>query len=134
MFFLKNHFLKKIAIEFHRLKRKWIFSGIYKPPAQGDNKFIKIINKVRSKYLDQFENILIAGDFNMTIDNPYLHTLLQLFGLTVLINTPTYYQFYNLTCIDHFFNKIQTLFKLYKTFEISLSDHHNNPVNSAVKM
>ena len=70
----------------------------------------------------------------MTIDNPYLHTLLQPFGLTTLINTPTYYQFYNQTWIDHFFNKIQTLFKLYKTFEISLSDHHNGPVNSAVKM
>ena len=60
----------------------------------------------------------------MNIANVHLKTLLQLFNLNALINSPTCYQSHIPTCIDHILTNQKTLFKFSKTFEIGLSDHH----------
>ena len=67
----------------------------------------------------------MIGDLNMTIENFHLNTLLQLFNLNALINSPTCYQSHILTCIDHILTNQKSLFnKFSKTFETGLSDHH----------
>ena len=75
----------------------------------------------------------------MSIEN-ILNTLLQLFSLNALINSPTSYQLhiptgndhisptsYQLhipTGNDHILTNQKSLFKFSKTFETGLSDHH----------
>ena len=57
----------------------------------------------------------------MSIEDVHLNTLLQLFTLNALINSPTCYQSPIPTCIDHI---LKSLLKFPKTFETGLSDHH----------
>ena len=60
----------------------------------------------------------------MSIEKVQLNTLLQLFNLNALINSPTCYQSHIPTCIDHILTNQKSLFKFSKTFETGLSDHH----------
>ena len=60
----------------------------------------------------------------MIIENVHLSTLLQLFSLNALINSPTCYQSHIPTCIDHILTNQKSLFKCFKTFETGLSDQH----------
>ena len=62
--------------------------------------------------MHQYEDMLITGDFDITIDNPYLDNLMELYEITTLINTLTCYQSHNSTCIDHFLPNHKALFKL----------------------
>ena len=52
---LNNHPLvpnvEIINIEFHQLKRKWIFLGCYKSPTQNDLEFIASFTKIVDFYL-----------------------------------------------------------------------------------
>ena len=59
----------------------------------------------------------------MSIKNVHLNTLLQLFYLNALINSPTCYQSHNLTCTDRILRNQKSLFKFSKTFEIGSTDH-----------
>ena len=54
------------------------------------NLLFKVMNlsKFVSKHTYINENILIAGDFNMTIGNAYLDNLMRPFDLTTLVTTP----------------------------------------------
>ena len=60
----------------------------------------------------------------MSIENVHANTLMQLFNLNALINSPTCYQSHIPTCIDHILTNQKSLFKFSKTFETGLSDQH----------
>ena len=60
----------------------------------------------------------------MSIENVHSNTLMQLFNLNALINSPTCYQSHIPTCIDHILTNQKSLFKFSKTFETGLSDQH----------
>ena len=62
----------------------------------------------------------------MSIENVHLNTLLQLFNLNALINSPTCYESHIPTCIEHILINQNSLFKSSKTFETGLSDHHKS--------
>ena len=68
--------IETFGLEFHKIKRKWVFAVTFKPPVVNDleetNELIKILNYFCSKY----ENLLIIGDLNMSIENVHLNTLL----------------------------------------------------------
>ena len=70
----------------------------------------------------QYEDILIAGDFDTTIDNPYLDNVMLLFDQTTHINTSTCHQLHNSTWIDHFLTNHKALFKLSELFKMVLFD------------
>ena len=57
-----------ICLEFHQVKRKWLFVGTYKSPVvnylEFFNELIKILNHFSSKY----ENLITIGDLNMSIE------------------------------------------------------------------
>ena len=60
----------------------------------------------------------------MSIENVHSNTLMQLFNLNALINSPTCYQSHIPTCIDHILTNQKSLFKFSKTFKTGLSDQH----------
>ena len=70
---------------------------------------MKAINTIVNEYSAQYENIVIFGDFNMTVDNS---------------KEPTCFQSHNPTCIDKFLTNQKAMFKLSRLFETGLSDHH----------
>ena len=78
-----------IALEFHQLKRKWLFLGCYKPPNFKDLEFTDIVAKIIDSYSQNYENVLIVGDLNMVTENIHLKNLLQFYNFTPLIKQPT---------------------------------------------
>ena len=60
----------------------------------------------------------------MSIENVQLNTVLQLFNLNALINSPTCYQPHIPTCFDHILTNQKYLLKFSKTLETGLFDHH----------
>ena len=69
----------------------------------------------------------------MNIANVHLKTLLQLFNLNALINSPTCYQSHIPTCIDHILTNQKSLFKFSKTFETGLPADHHKLISTTVK-
>ena len=60
----------------------------------------------------------------MSIKNSHLQNLMQINNLSPLIKEPTCFQSHNPTCIDNFLTNQTAMFKLSRSFEIGLSNHH----------
>ena len=63
--------------------RKWLIIGLYKPPNQKEEYFLRNFGVVLNNYLS-----ILLGDFNLTNSNKYLPDFMTLFNLESLINTP----------------------------------------------
>ena len=60
----------------------------------------------------------------MSIENVHWNTLLQLFNLNALLNSPTCYQSHIPTCLVHILANQKPFFIFSSTFETGLSDHY----------
>ena len=80
------------AVEFHQNKRKWLSLSVYKPPNQNDSLFVEAISAIINEYSAQYKNIVIFGDFNISVENPHLQNLTQIYDLTLLLKKPTCFQ------------------------------------------
>ena len=116
--------LELIAIEIHQNKRRWLFIGMYKPPSQSDREFTNRLSSIIDYYSPKYENLILIGDFNLSIENQHLDALIQAYNLNNLINKPTCFQSNTPTCIDLILTNKKDLFKLSNTFETGISDHH----------
>ena len=56
-----------IGLEFHQIKRKWLFVGTYKPPVVNDLEFTNELIKILHYFSSKYENLIIIGDLNMSI-------------------------------------------------------------------
>ena len=70
-----------ILIEFSIRTRKWLFVGLYKPPSQTEHSFLNNLSLVINRLICQYENLMLIGDFNMTIENENLEFFMNSFGL-----------------------------------------------------
>ena len=53
----------------------------YKPPSEGEEFFISNLDKTINAFSTKYANILLMGDFNLTIENKHLEELLSLFNV-----------------------------------------------------
>ena len=113
-----------IVLEFNQSKRKWLILGIYKTPNQKEAAFLQHLSCLLDFYNTAYENIIIIGDFNMTIENHYFNDFMEMFALSYLISNPSCFQSINPTCIDLTLTNKPNLFKLSAKFETGPSDHH----------
>ena len=88
--------------------------GIYKPLIQNETEFLQQLSSVVAFYYPRYENIIIIGDFNMTVENHHLS----------LMTKPTCHQSKIATCIDLILGNKKSLFNLCDNFETCLSGHH----------
>ena len=112
------------AIKIHQNKRRWLFINTYKPLSQSDNEFTNRLSLIIDYYSPKYENLILIGDFNLSIENQHLDALIQAYNLNNLINKPTCFQSNTPTCIDLILTNKKDLFKLSNTFETGISDHH----------
>ena len=61
-----------VLIEFSIKTRKWLFIGLYKPPSQNENNVLDNLSLIINRLTCQYENFMLIGDFNMTIENKNL--------------------------------------------------------------
>ena len=103
--------IEAIIFEFLVKTLKRLCIGLYKSPSQNENYCLDILSKVLSKQTCQHENIVLIGDFNLTVNKKILGVLMNTFNLESLINKPTCFQSANPTCIDLILTNKKTLFK-----------------------
>ena len=113
-----------IFFEVNVQSSKWLLEDFYKPTSQNEIFFISNLSKTINAFSTKYDNILLMGDFNLTIKNKHLEELLNLFNLKNLISSPTRFQSINPACIDLILTKQEDLFSNSNTCEVGLSDHH----------
>ena len=99
--------------------------GCYKPPSQNEGFFISNLFKTIKAFSTKYDNILLMGDFNLTIENKHLEELLSVLNIKSLISYPTCFQSINPTCIDLILTNQEDLFSNSNTCEVGISDHHH---------
>ena len=89
-----------ILIEFSIKTRKWLCFGLYKPPSQNDKYFLDNLSLIVNKLTCQCENIILMGDFNLTVENKKLEVFMSTFDMECFIKKPTCFQSAKPNCID----------------------------------
>ena len=74
-----------ILIEFSIETRKWLCIGLYKPPSQNDKYFLDNLSLILNKLNCQFDNIMLMGDFSLTVEKKNLEVFMSTFDLDFLI-------------------------------------------------
>ena len=126
-----DNLTETIFLEVNVQSSKWPFVGCYKPPSQNEEFFISNLSKTINAFSTKYDNILLMGDFNLTIENEHLKELLNLFNLRSLISSPTYFQFINPTCVDLILTKQEDLFSNSKTRDVGIFDSSSFSFNNA---
>ena len=66
-----------IMFEFLVKTQKWLCTGLYKPLFWNENYFFDILSKVLTKQTCQYENVILIGDFNFTVNNWNLRVFIK---------------------------------------------------------
>ena len=112
-----------LEIKLH--KKKWILCGGYNPHNNSINYFLEHISKAMDTYLDQYDNMLLLGDFNCEETNIVMKTFFDTYNLKNLIKEPTCFKnTENPSCIDFIVTNKERSFAHTKIIETGLSDHH----------
>ena len=117
--------IEMIMSEFLVKTRKWLCIGLYKSPSQNKIFFLDIFSKVLNKQACQYENVILIGDFNLTVNNKNVGVFMITSGLESLINKPACFQSANPTSINLILTNKKTLFKNSNVLEVGISDHHS---------
>ena len=115
---------KILALELKLSKTNWLIIGTYKPPSLSDITFTSEIKNVLTFYRSTHDNMLLMGDFNMTLDNPNFNESIEDHEISALISEPTCFESINPTCIDNFLKRKKTRFMNTLTFETGVSEYH----------
>ena len=113
-----------LCFEFTIRNKKWLLIGIYKPPIKPNLTFIEQLSKSLDFYSATYENIIVIGDFNMTLDENIMKEFCSTFDFKSLIKEPTCFQSTKPKCIDLILTNRSNSFMSNSVIETGLSDHH----------
>ena len=126
---LSNHTLDEgiefIVFEINLRKRKWLVIIIYRNPSKTNKDiFIQNLSNTLDFYTADYDDYIIAGDFNLEPENDLLKTICEDHNLTNLIKEKTCWKSKSGTCIDLILTNRKNCFQFSQTWETGLSDHH----------
>ena len=84
--------IEGIFIELNINKCKWLLMGGYNPNKESISYFLSHVSKIIDMYLKDYENIILIGDFNSTVNENSMSEFGQIYNLHNLINEPTCYK------------------------------------------
>ena len=105
-------------------KRKKLVIGIYKPPQSCSKMFIEKLSNQLTDLHTSYDNILLLGDFNMTLEDLKLQVFCGTHDLENLIKEPTCFKGKDPSCIDLILTNQKQLFMKSRTFITGISDFH----------
>ena len=90
---IKSHKLPKevegIFIKLVIRNTKWLIMGGYNPNKKNISNFLEHVSKELDKFLPQYENLLLLGDFNSEMCEDDMKNFCETYHLTNLITDPT---------------------------------------------
>ena len=110
-----------IFLEINLRLRKWLIVGAYKPPDQYKPVFLESLSKSLSIYLDTYENVILLGDFNLTLEDKNSQLFADSFNLEYLTKKPTCFKG-SPSCIDPIMTNRKAYFKKAGVLETGISD------------
>ena len=105
-------------------KKKWVLLSVYRPSTQSEEIFLDNLGRALDKYSGEFENFIILGDFNMTVNEGELKNFLDLYSLKSMVREPTCFKSENPKCIDLILTNRDRSVHSTTTIETGLSDFH----------
>ena len=78
-----------ILFELNLRKEKWMFMGIYRPPAQNKQYFLENLYMSVDHYLSIYDNHIILRNFNMEPNSPILILFMRSLNLFNIIKSNT---------------------------------------------
>ena len=125
---LKFHPDKEIEgffLEINLRKTKWLIMAGYNPKKEDITYFLDYVSQGIDKYICNYDNILLVGDFNSEICEKDMNEFCDSYNLKSLINEPTCFKSrLNPTCIDLLLTNQDKHFQNSSTIESGLSDFH----------
>ena len=108
-------------------KDTWIVCAMYKSPTVKNSEFESIFQTLCEELLCKYDKVIIMGDLNFNLLKPdcFLKTMLPVFDLKNLINSPTCKKSINPTLIDVLLTNVSNRFLQSFSIDIGLSDFHN---------
>ena len=117
--------MEVVSIEINLRKEKILIIGLYKPPSQCRIEFLLNLKNGILPIIQNYDKIIIFGDFNMTVENSDLSSFMDIFELDSLITKPTCYKnLNNPSCIDLILTNCKHSFLHSATIETGISDFH----------
>ena len=114
-----------IAVELNLRKQKWLIFSIYRNPSQNLRYFLSHLTALLDYYSENYENIIIIGDFNNVTTSIEISSFMADHGLYSLVNNPTCFKSVNGRCIDLILTNKKHSFQKSQSFETGVSDHHH---------
>ena len=87
--------------------------------------FLDNLSLPLTKMSCEYENVMLIGDFNLTVENKNLEVFMNAFDLECLIKKPTCFQSTSQSCIDLLLTNKKEFFKNSNVSEVGISDHHS---------
>ena len=117
--------METIFIEVTLRKTKWILMGGYNPKKENISHFLSHVTKGLDKYICDYDNILLLGDFNAEMSDENMEDFCDVYNLHNLIDEPTCYKnASNPSSIDVMLTNRKESFQNSMAVETGLSDHH----------
>ena len=117
--------ISSIFFEINLRSTKWLFILGYNPKKENIAFFLKHISQGIDKYLCNYDDMLLIGDFNSEVNENAISEFCDLYTLKSLIKEPTCFKNYNNpTCIDLLLTNREKRFQNSTTIETGLSDFH----------
>ena len=121
----KSNDVESILIEINLRNTKWLLLGGYNPSQHSISHFLNYVSRNLDKCIPNYDNLILLGDFNSTIDKKQMKDFCQQFNLINLIKEPTCFKNpENPSCIDLILTNRKDCFCNSIAFETGLSDHH----------
>ena len=112
-------------VEINLRKKKWLLCCTYNPNKNKIQFRLENLTKSLALNSSNYENLIILGDFNVSIDNSYMAGFCSTYDLRSLITEPTCYKNpENPTCINIILTNHPLNFQNSCAFEKGLSDFH----------
>ena len=116
--------IQAVPFEINLRKEKWLVISIYRPPSQNSEFFLNSLTSIIDHFTKPFDNYIIIGDLNLEPSDTTPKHFLDSNGLYNLIKGHTCFKGKD-SLIDLILTNRKFSFKITKSFQTGLSDHHH---------
>ena len=118
-----------VFLELRIRQSKWLVIAGYNPHKNKISYFLENISKELDKFLPNYENILVIGDWNSAVTEKEMKEFCEIYNLENLIKNPTCFKnVANPSSIDIMLTNKKLSFQNSMTLETGLSDFHKMTV------
>ena len=136
MLFVHNDILSKkvsieklptesFLIELYLRKKRWLINYYYNPNNGNIESHLDSVSKSLDMHLKRYENVILLGDFNVSIEDSFMKNFCENYDLRSLVKQPACLKnSENPSCIDLILTRKPRSFIKAGVIETGLSDYH----------